>query len=594
MKKVILPQLGFVASNLRLLALGFVTLVSAYSFSSEAYAEQVASGEQKTLVVLVNFQENPQEIPISKEDAHHVVFNTVSDFYSQMSQGQLWLSGDVAGTFTLPISNQICDDDAVAAEANKMAETAGYQLSNYDRFIYLTTKTGCASEGSGSQGVTPSRASINAVFEPRVIAHELGHNFGLHHASALDCKDGTLAGDCRVIEYGDSYDTMGNYDMGYFSAFQLENLGWQTSPAQIISSDGVYSIDAYEDFESTSSKVLKIPRGTDPITGQRQWFYVEYRQALGYDSFLRDRSYIVYRQDVTEGVVVRLATDGDLKSSRLLHMKPDSTFKQLFGSNDWEDPALPIGGTFTEPKTGVSITLESANGQNAQVSVIFGGESGQCVATSPLLSLTPLSGSDANAGETLAYNLKVTNQNNTECADATYTTALSVPDGWNYDASALTVPSGMSAETTVMVTSNSDAQPNSYSITVDVIDAENEQSAKTELSYTVLSESTSPLEAVNDSVTISDKSVVRIEQLNNDSFEQSTSLAITVAKPNKGSARVLSDGSIEYTPSKKFKNNDSFTYTISDGQSSSTATISITLQSTSGGNGGGNGKGKPN
>jgi hypothetical protein len=64
LKKVILPQLGFVASNLRLLALGFVTLVSAYSFSSEVYAEQVASGEQKTLVVLVNFQENPQEIPI--------------------------------------------------------------------------------------------------------------------------------------------------------------------------------------------------------------------------------------------------------------------------------------------------------------------------------------------------------------------------------------------------------------------------------------------------------------------------------------------------------------------------------------------------
>ncbi|MCS0442152.1 hypothetical protein ND898_19275 [Vibrio diabolicus] len=127
MKKVILPQLGFVASNLRLLALGFVTLVSAYSFSSETYAEQVASGEQKTLVVLVNFQENPQEIPISKEDAHHVVFNTVSDFYSQMSQGQLWLSGDVAGTFTLPISNQICDDDAVASEANKMAETAVYR-----------------------------------------------------------------------------------------------------------------------------------------------------------------------------------------------------------------------------------------------------------------------------------------------------------------------------------------------------------------------------------------------------------------------------------------------------------------------------------
>ena len=57
----------------------------------------------------------------------------------------------------------------------------------------------------------------------------------------------------------------------------------------------------------------------------------------------------------------------------------------------------------------------------------------------------------------------------------------------------------------------------------------------------------------------------------------------------KGRVSLKADGTLTYTPAKRFKNSDSFSYTISDGIDNASATVSITLQDS----GGGGGKGKP-
>lgn len=62
LKKVTLPQSSFVAPNFRLLIFSLITLITTLSFSSTSYANNLAIGEQTTLVLIVNFQENPQEI----------------------------------------------------------------------------------------------------------------------------------------------------------------------------------------------------------------------------------------------------------------------------------------------------------------------------------------------------------------------------------------------------------------------------------------------------------------------------------------------------------------------------------------------------
>ncbi|MEK6212678.1 MAG: Ig-like domain-containing protein, partial [Vibrio fluvialis] len=102
----------------------------------------------------------------------------------------------------------------------------------------------------------------------------------------------------------------------------------------------------------------------------------------------------------------------------------------------------------------------------------------------------------------------------------------------------------------------------------------------------------SDITAVDDAVTMSSLTTVDINVLGNDVVDAGASVTISVTAPSKGTAKVLSDGSIQYTPGKRFKSSDSFTYTISDGNGTSTATVNVTLQSSSSGTGGSPGKGK--
>lgn len=98
--------------------------------------------------------------------------------------------------------------------------------------------------------------------------------------------------------------------------------------------------------------------------------------------------------------------------------------------------------------------------------------------------------------------------------------------------------------------------------------------------------------AVNDTVTLSSKTSVSIPVMDNDYDPENDSLEVSsVTQGAKGSVHINSNGTITYTPAKSFKNSDSFTYTIFDGDKFDTATVSITLQSDGGSTGGkGNGK----
>ena len=65
-------------------------------------------GEQKTAVILVNFADKATQ-PYSLSDARGVVFTTTNNFDLENSQGQTWLSGNVFGWYTIPLSSTACD-----------------------------------------------------------------------------------------------------------------------------------------------------------------------------------------------------------------------------------------------------------------------------------------------------------------------------------------------------------------------------------------------------------------------------------------------------------------------------------------------------
>ncbi|MEH6576268.1 MAG: Ig-like domain-containing protein [Amphritea sp.] len=98
--------------------------------------------------------------------------------------------------------------------------------------------------------------------------------------------------------------------------------------------------------------------------------------------------------------------------------------------------------------------------------------------------------------------------------------------------------------------------------------------------------------AVNDSATLPSVTAINITVLANDSDPEGDTLKVmSVTKAAKGTVEINTDGTITYIPGNRFKNADSFSYTITDGKKTATATVNVQLQkSTGGSNGKGNGK----
>jgi hypothetical protein len=319
-------------------------------------------GNQRTLVLLVNFQDNPVE-PYTLSYADGLVFTTTSNFDREGSYQQTWLTGVTLGWFTIAIGSTVCDTLTLASLAQQAATGAGINLSLYTRYVYAFPRNACTWSGMATVGGNPSKAWINGDLDLKVVGHEMGHNFGLFHAHALDCGSSPIVPPCTSTDYGDTLDIMGNTP-GHFNAFMKERLGWLaygTSPPIVtVQTDGTYQLEPLESPPGGGAKALKILRSTDSTTGKRTWFYVELRQAIGFDGFLSNGY-----GNVVNGVVIRTGSESDGNSSYLLDITPQT--------DDWTDPALDVGLSFTDPLSGVTLKTISVNSTRASVKVTMGG-----------------------------------------------------------------------------------------------------------------------------------------------------------------------------------------------------------------------------
>ena len=438
----------------------FLLIALACSVLAVPARAAVISGEQKTVVLLVNFQDQASQ-PITRDAAHALVFGSVSDYYWEVSYQKAFLSGNTYGWLTIPVSRSVCDVNLIAQEADKAATAAGIDLSAYTRIVYLATQNACTAAGyNNGPGVWPSRTwIITDRFDMQLIAHEMGHNFGLSHSQALDCGAAVLGGTCTNYSYGDAADAMGSGITPHFNAFQKEKLGWLNAsgqpPITTVSASGTYTISPLE-TTGTAAKALKIARGIDPQSGQMGYYYVEYRQPQGFDAVLGSIG------NLSRGVLVHTGSSGQY--SVLLDMTPNSDPASAF--YDIRDGALEAGQSYTDSAAGISIGLVSADANGATISVTLGSNPAPaCTRAAPGVSLAG-GGSAVAAGTTVGYTLTVTNRDSSACTASTFTLARSLPTGWagSLATGTLSLSPGTSGSTALSVTSPPTAGAGSYSI----------------------------------------------------------------------------------------------------------------------------------
>jgi M6 family metalloprotease-like protein len=327
-------------------------------------AAMTVVGTKKLLVLLVNFANDRTE-PLTTTQVADAIFgssNSIAAYYAEQTFGRVTIGGDVRGWFHLTANDSTCAYTSWGTEADGLAKSAGIDLSAYTNVMYVFPKaTSCG--WAGASYMPGTRSWINGPTSQgnapkKTIAHEFGHNLGVHHANGLSCADNgvrvTLSSTCTSVEYADSFDVMGTELQSvvrHMNAWHKLQLGvLPSSNVQTVTSSGTYTVAPMEPTAATV-QLLKVPRGS---SGTSLW--LDFRQRYGsFDNYSAT-------SNVVTGVLVHLGPDtSQVVQSQLLDMTP--------ATSAWTDSALVAGMTFVDQQYGITLTTSSVSSAGATLRV---------------------------------------------------------------------------------------------------------------------------------------------------------------------------------------------------------------------------------
>lgn len=327
--------------------------------------------------VLLDFDGiTPQDNSVAEVQGY---LDTVHDYYMELSYGTWDVHGDVFGPYSVPRPGD-CSLETIGALARAQAAAHGVDIDSYDHVgITLPGDNGidCAcgvawlGRAPATQGAYVEHTSLYTCVESNAFAHELGHAFGLHHASHAHCDGVAMKREvydaCSIEEYGNQFNVMGN-GLGHMNAFQKGTMNWLNGCNVVrVSSDATFRVRAVA-LDTDAIQGLQIDTG-DSRDGNPLYYYVEYRNPAlaGFNAGGNTP------REQGPGLHIDVAPDLLIADGEKRPLLLDLSESNI---GDYGDPRLTPGRTFSDPDGRVTIELVSATEEEAEIRVTFPGGGG--------------------------------------------------------------------------------------------------------------------------------------------------------------------------------------------------------------------------
>jgi Gametolysin peptidase M11 len=303
-------------------------------------------GTTRALVLRAYWGRRPPAAPTLAATRNKVI-KTSAAWFGEVSHGRYSVSGAVTPWLRVPRPSSCLGGSAnVGNQALAAAQRRGFRLSRFQRFILYMP---CDAGGILGYAALPGNTVVLFSLAKIVVVHEQGHNLGLRHASSRQCVRAgwqvTWSRRCRVSEYGDAFDAMGNRRAGHFNAYYKARLGWLNSRASVTSTRTL-RLAPYEK-RGRGFKAIRLRAG-------RATYWLEYRTRTGADARMLPG---------TQGVQIRVQAG---PQTQLLDAAPRSRI----GVHPFDDVHLAKGRSWTTPQR-VRITVVDQSTTSAIIAIRF-------------------------------------------------------------------------------------------------------------------------------------------------------------------------------------------------------------------------------
>lgn len=315
----------------------------AFNFpAAEGYAAAEASAwtetKKKLFLIRVDFSDLPGA-QVSQAAANNELNGPSSDFVRAMSYGKTWIEAAVStnvyrlpqtaayysdtnnpnynsGTFSSKNNDLLRDarnvfrntrsgNDALIdigpVDNNTSGTGGGNGLGNYDIVAVFFGNIGMKSGGVYYAGLAGGGDMWSqADNETALYTHEIGHNYGLGHASFWQTSDGSVIGAGSSVEYGDPFDVMGSGPavLGHYHSQAKALLNWITTNQWVdatAAGSGTYRIYRIDDANTVGNlRGVRITRSAVP--GNQDYYWIGFRPVFTSQPHLQQGAYLNWQR----------------------------------------------------------------------------------------------------------------------------------------------------------------------------------------------------------------------------------------------------------------------------------------------------------